>query len=357
MSNGTFNDVMFEPQYSEVLSRSTVDLSSNMGKFSLELPIISANMKDITGPKMADKMVECGGMGILHRFKKEDNLDDYGIEDFEETWKLILNQDRSVTTKEKKSKTPEPQYRFGVSIGVQESDKDRFESLYRCGARIFCVDVAHGHHVLVRNMIKGMRSVCDQNYWEEVCIIAGNIATAKAAKDLTEWGADIVKVGIGPGEVCMTRKNTGVGVPQLHALKEIRENCPDILMVADGGIKSTGDIAKALKYANAVMVGSFIAGTSETPGHVYESPDGKYYKVYGGSASGENKVKNGQSNKHVEGIVKMVDFRGKVKYRMRTIKENLQSAFSYAGANNLKEFQEKAILREISGGAKMESKL
>ena len=344
MSNGTFNDVLLEPQYSEVLSRSTVDLQSDMGKFNLRLPIISANMKDITGPKMALTMAMHGGMGILHRFVKEGENDDNGLSDFEEAKSLICSK-------------CVPNYywnRLGVSVGVQEHDRERCDALIQAGAQIICIDVAHGHHILVKNMIEWIRG----NYDEKICIIAGNVATASAACDLTEfWGADIIKVGIGPGEVCMTRRNTGSGVPQLHALKAIRDANPNIKMIADGGIKSTGDIAKALKYANACMVGSFIAGTSETPGHVYENPDGDYYKVYGGSASGEHKVKNGQSHKHVEGVIKMVEFRGKVKYRLRKIKENLQSAFSYSGASNLNEFQEKAVLREISGGAKMESKL
>lgn len=348
MSNGTFNDVMFEPQYSEVLSRSNIDLTSDMGKFKLQLPVISANMKDITGPKMVLAMATHGAIGILHRFIKEGEGDDYGVSDFQESIDLLQPE-----TFNDGFNTPKLLGHLGVSVGVQEMDKERFRRLHGCGAQIFCIDVAHGHHILVKNMIEWVRTM----YSPSICIIAGNVATAKGAKDLIEWGADIIKVGIGPGDVCMTRKNTGVGVPQLHALKEIREANPDIKMIADGGIKSTGDIAKALKYANAVMIGSFIAGTSETPGHVYENPDGKYYKVYGGSASGERKVQNGQSHKHVEGIVKMVDFRGKVKYILRKIKENLQSAFSYSGANNLAEFQQKAVLREISGGAKQESKL
>ena len=353
MSDGTFNDVMFEPQYSEVLSRSTVDLSSDMGKFKLKLPVISANMGDITGPKMSLAMYQHGAIGILHRFKKEGTDDSFGVEDYNEAYNLILDDSKGLF-----SPYPElakdPRNCIGVSIGVQADDKARFCNLWDEGARIFCIDVANGHHVLVKNMIHWIRrtfSVSDQP-----CIIAGNIATSKAAKDLTEWGADIVKVGLGSGEVCMTRKNTGVGVPQLHALKEIREKNPYIKMIADGGIKSTGDIAKALKYANAVMLGSFLAGTSETPGHVYETPEGQYYKVYGGSASGERKVQNGQNNKHVEGVVKMVPFRGKVKYILRKIKENLQSSFSFSGANNLIEFQNKSVLKEISSGAKQESK-
>lgn len=341
MSNGTFNDVLIEPQYSEVLSRSEVDLTSRMGKITLTLPVISANMKDITGPKMVLAMAEHGGLGILHRFvQDQSNPVCAAVQEYKNTIDLMEEVDMPFHNM------------VGVSVGVQESDKFRFEALYKAGARIFTVDVAHGHHILVKNMI---RWITENSY--DVCIIAGNIATVQGAKDLMEWGADIVKVGIGPGDVCMTRKNTGVGVPQLHALEEIRNALPNIKMISDGGIKSTGDIPKALKYANAVMVGSFIAGTSETPGHVYESPEGQYYKVYGGSASGERKVQNGQSFKHVEGVVKMIPFRGKVKYILRKIRENLQSAFSYSGANSLEEFQKKAILKEISGSAKQESKI
>lgn len=351
MSSITFNDVLFEPQYSEVLSRSNVDLTSDMGEFKLKIPIIASNMKDICGPKMVLAMFQHGGMGILHRFKKENMEDDFGIEDYKEAYDLILQESKSDPPYSEINK--EPQYYFGVSIGVQNYDKNRFDELYKYGARIFAIDIAHGHCSLMKNMIEWIRN----KYGEIPCLIAGNIATVQAAKDLTSWGADICKVGIGPGSVCMTRSNTGVGAPQLHALKEIREACPNVKIISDGGIKSTGDIAKALKYANAVMIGSFIAGTSETPGNVYETPEGQFYKVYGGSASGERKVQNGGTNTHVEGVVKMIPFRGHVKYILRKIKENLQSSFSYSGANNLKEFQEKAVLREISGGAKQESKL
>lgn len=157
--------------------------------------------------------------------------------------------------------------------------------------------------------------------------------------------------------VCETRKNTGVGVPQLGALDSIREACPDIKIIADGGIKSNGDIAKALKFADAVMIGSFISGTSETPGHVYEDKDGKFYKTYGGSASAENKVKNGGNNAFVEGVMTTVPFRGHVKHILRKTKGNLQSSFSYSGAWNLREFHEKAEFIFITGGGKSESKI
>ena len=347
MSAITFNDVLFEPQYSEINSRSDVDVSTNLGVLRLTLPVISSNMKDITGPEMVKAMYENGGFGILHRFEG-----DY-VQDFRESISLLVDPN---------SPTNQNIYwNVGVSVGVQEQDKDRFLDLLNEGAKVFCIDVAHGHHVKVRNMLEFINNSLDHyatsHDRSEFVIIAGNVATAQGAKDLFKWGATAIKCGIGGGSVCQTRNNTGVGVPQLQALMDIRAACPYGKIISDGGIKTTGDIAKALKYADAVMVASMIAGTTETPGHVYENPNGEFYKVFGGSASGERKVENGGKKAFVEGMVKTVPFRGKVKFILRNIRQSLQSSFSYAGANNLLEFQRKAVLKTISGGGKSESKM
>ena len=220
---------------------------------------------------------------------------------------------------------------------------------------MFCIDVAHGHHLHVKNTLEWIRS---NHVDESFCLIAGNVATSQGARDLFSWGADVVKVGIGPGSKCETRKNTGVGVPQLQALKEIRESSlPGCKIIADGGARWTGDVAKALYYADAIMVGRMVAGTIEGPGEVYEDEDGNFYKMFGGSASGENKVRHGKANKFVEGHRTRVPFRGHVKFILRRIRENLQSALSYSGAFNLNEFREKAVLKSISGSSKEESKI
>jgi IMP dehydrogenase len=340
MSNSkyTFNDVLFKPQYSEVTSRSLVNVSTDMGIFKLNIPIVSANMKDITGSKMAIAMAESGALGILHRFGS--------IETLVGNYTCAINslKDKNIPT------TP---YSVGVSIGVKEEDKELFKALYDVGARNFTIDIAHGHCLMLKNMVKFIRN----NSNEDLSLIGGNIATAEAAKDLLDWGVGILKVGIGPGGVCQTRTNTGVGVPQLSAIEEIRTAFPNSIIISDGGIKTSGCICKAMKYANAVMVGSYISGTTETPGKVYKNMDGKYYKTYGGSASGENKIGNGAENSFVEGVVKTVDFRGHVKYILQEIKEALQSSFSYSGSFCLKEFQEKSVLIQISGGGKQESKI
>ena len=350
----TFSDVMFKPRYSKIRSRSNVELESDMKGFGLRVPVISSNMRDITGPKMVLAMAEAGGLGILHRFGSVDD----SVRDYKQACKLLYEEYYMPQKISKKGVQEIIARGIGVSIGVKKIDRQRFNRLFDAGARIFCIDVAHGHHILVKEMIQWIRkNESLHKQWQKVYIIAGNVATPEGATDLIAWGANCVKVGIGPGEVCVTRKNTGAGVPQLSALQTIREACPDIIMIADGGIKSTGDIAKALKYANAVMIGNFIAGTSETPGNVYQNAEEQFYKTYGGSASGERKVSNGQEHAFVEGVIKTVPFRGHVRYILRKIRENLQSSFSYSGVDNLKDFQRYAELIEISGGGQRESKI
>lgn len=354
MAEITFSDVLIEPQYSEISTRSQVKLTTEFGKAQLELPVISANMKHVTGAKMCYNMYLSGALGILHRF----NSIDEAIEEYEEAKGYIVDYEIENNI-ENAGKNAE--YKFGVSIGVNEPDHERFEALYKAGARLFCIDVAHGHHVLMKNMLTWIRSVSSDKDKREVRIVAGNVATPIGALDLHKWGADIIKVGIGPGSVCQTRRNTGVGYPQLQALKNIREAAQEqgivLHLIADGGIKSTGDIAKAMKYANSVMLGSFLAGTSETPGDVYEDKNGDFYKVYGGSASAENKVSSGKKNTFIEGMMTTVPFKGHVKYILVRIKENVQSACSYVGAHNLNEFRQKAVLKQISGGGRTESKI
>lgn len=333
MNAYTFSDVLIAPKYSEVISRSEVDISVDLHQLKLKIPVISANMKTITGYKMAVAIIQNGGLGALHRFNSIDNA----ISEFS----LAANENRV-----RGINLP------CVSIGVHDTDKDRFGRLYKAGARTFFIDVAHGHHILVKNMLWWIKS----NILKDITLIAGNIGTGDGAYDLVDWGADVVKVGIGPGSVCQTRQRTGVGVPQLYALEDVyntRKNQGKIFgIIADGGITTVGDIAKALKYADAVMIGSMIAGTSETPGDVFRDPNGEFYKVYGGSASGENKGEN----KFVEGMTKTIRFKGKVKYILREIEDGIRSAFSYVGATNMKEYKEKCEFMFITDGAGRESK-
>jgi len=338
-SRETFADVLIEPAYSDILHRGKVDTASWIGRLRLDLPIFSANMRHITEAKMCKAMSEWGASGIIHRFMTVEQA----VSEYKLARKLCGG--KAV---------------IGVSLGVNEVDKERFAALREAGAGFFCIDVAHGHHVLVKNMLQWIRKETDCDKKKAPVLMAGNIATWEAAMDLYGWGADIVKAGIGPGSSCATRKNAGVGVPQLYAIRTIREKTEKschIPLVSDGGISDTGDIPKALKYADAVMVARLVAGTAETPGLVYENERGELYKVFGGSASGENKVATGQDNNFVEGNLKLVPFIGHVKYVLKKSKEMVQTSFSYVGARNINEFRKNAQLYRHTSGSRIESKI
>jgi len=337
----TFSDIQIEDQYSDVDSRSKdVDVSTFLGdnKFKLMLPVISANMPDITEYKMAIEMYKNGGFGILHRFMSiEENVDQL--------------------------KKAQETLCCGVSIGVKEEEKERFDRLYAAGAKTFCIDIAHGHCKQMQDMLKW---VCSRVGTQSITIMAGNIATGDSALDLVDWGANILKIGIGPGSVCRTRSNTGVGKPQFSAIKEVyealqRDGIKHVRTISDGGIQNAGDVPKALIYTDAVMIGAVLAGTTETPGNVYAEPgtnliNRTWYKMYGGSASAENKRKNGQEGRFVEGEMKKIPFKGHAKYLLREIEDGLKSSLSYSGARNLKEYKEKVKWYMISDGGKRESK-
>jgi len=325
----TFNDVLIIPQYSEIKSRKTVNLAVNVGILNLELPIISANMKTVTGPRMALEMGRRGAWSILHRF----NSIEEAVSDFIEA----------------KTQTP------GVSIGVNGDFKERFNALYNAGARYFCIDIAHGHHILMKETIEYIKTL-----YSDIYIIGGNIATPEAAKDLTLWGVNALKVGVGPGKLCQTRNNTGVGSPQLWTLEQVYNECLKFkkppMIIADGGIKTIGDIAKALKFSDMVMLGSFFSGCMETPGNVYKRTDGTRYKVYGGSASGHNKSNGDKRPEFVEGVTEEVPLGDHVKFLLKEITEGIQSSCSYVGAKNLIEYKELCKFINIGNNGKTESK-
>lgn len=297
----SFDDILLVPNYSEIKTRKEIDLKVDLGNdLILTTPIISANMQSVTGPRMAANMWWAGGMGILPRF----NAIEEAILDFN------LVQEDGATC--------------GVSLGID--DTDRYHKLYDAGARIFCIDVAHGHHKKVIDLIKYISA------GEEI-VIAGNIATASGFYDLANAGADIIKVGIGPGAACTTREVTGFGVPQLTALErcnEIREmDFPNVKIISDGGIKNSGDIVKALVFgADAVMIGKLLAGADEAPlpGH------------YFGNAS--RRVKDYRAPEGVEG---MVDKEGPVEDIIKRLSWGIKSGLSYAGVESIEELKKETI--------------
>ena len=342
----TYDDIQLVPQYSNIPSRTKINLNTLVSRrYGLINPIVASPMDTVCGLDMAFKIFLLGGVGCIHRFNsieeqskivKELYHKIYG-EGFGgpfEDWGVMLD-----TWHSEISHVP-----IMAAIGVSESDKQRAESLVESGCNILLIDVAHGHHENVRKMIEW----CKENLDDKVDIIAGNIATKEAAQDLESWGADGLRVGIGGGSLCTTRVKTGFGVPNVSCLEDVISVAKTPVM-ADGGIRSSGDISKALSLgASSVMLGSLIAGTDEAPGHILETTKG-LYKRYRGSASLETKVANGQQTRNVEGESTTIPYKGGVKFIVNGLLDGVKSALSYGGASSLKEFRPPYVVVTNSG--------
>lgn len=336
----TFDDVLLVPQYSEIKSRSEeyIDLSVKLGNLQFKHPIIPANMSSVTDFRMAKAVADGEGLAILHRFMP--------ISQQIEIVQLFL----ALT----KIDTPNYLGHVGVSVGVKEEDYENTRALYKVGARIFCVDVAHGNSKLCVEMINYIKS------FDDTLIIAGNVATADGARRLWEAGADVVKVGVGPGSLCTTRIETGNGVPQLTALMDVHETQQQLLardraarypgnlrsypFIADGGIKNAGDVVKALCFADMVMIGNLFAGCDEAPGET-RIINGRFVREYVGSST--------HKANHVEGVAAWVPTTGTYKNILLKLSEGLRSGMSYQGANSLKQLKDSpTFIRITSAGLK-----
>ena len=254
----TFDDVTLAPQYSKVLPSdvSTVTVLSNQLK--LDIPILSSAMDTVTESKMAIALAKQGGIGVIHR-----NL----------TISQQINEIKKVKSKS---------FKVGAAVGTNESELNRIKNILKLNIDLIVVDTAHGHSQKVADTILKIKKIKPK----KTTLCAGNIATAEAARFLCKLGVDVIKVGIGPGSICTTRLVAGIGVPQLSALLDVKKGLnKKVKMISDGGIKFSGDIAKALAAgADAVMVGSLLAGTSEAPGKIIKKK-GKLFKVFRGMGS------------------------------------------------------------------------
>ena len=227
------------------------------------------------------------------------------------------------------------------------------------GARFICVDIAHGHHILMKNALKNLRSLCD----DSVTIIAGNVATLEGFNDLSDWGAHAVRVGIGGGSICSTRIQTGHGMPTLQSIIECARSDRDAALIADGGIKNSGDVTKAIAAgADFVMLGSLLSGTDETPGDIMEVPEivgGRQiyckYKTYRGMASVEAQIDWRGHTSSVEGVSSVVKYKGPVSMSIDEIMRGLKSGMSYSGARTITEFQARAQFIKQTQGSQIES--
>lgn len=323
----TFDDVLLVPAYNHHESRRVVNTSvtDRLAKLTLELPVISSNMDTITESKMANFMHSKGGIGALHRFLSiEDNIKEF---------KLCHGN-------------------VFVSVGCTDSELQRAEALRDAGADFFCVDVAHAHAKYVGKTLKSLRQLLGSR-----CIMAGNVATYAGADYLASCGADIIKAGIGGGSVCSTRIKTGFGIPMLTCIQDCARS--DRSIVADGGIRTSGDIVKALAFgADFVMIGGMLAGTEPTPGAVISKEDGKQVKRYRGMASREAQEDFlGQMHewKTAEGVATEVPYRNNQDAIIADIVGGLRSGLTYAGADTISELQRKLNYVVVTQAGRLES--
>jgi IMP dehydrogenase len=318
----TFDDVQIVPQYSEVESRSEVDTRSNFTKrFIVKLPLVAAPMATVCGPEMMSALRMLGAVGCLHRFMTID-----------EQYNALLKVGITYT------------HPLVASVGATGDYQERVEASLKANANVILIDVAHGDHIHVKRTMEWLNKHPSRKYFD---VIAGNIATADAALRLEDWGADALRVGIGGGSVCETRIRTGIGVPQLRAIMDVAE-VASVSVIADGGIRNPGDVAKALAAgADTVMMGSMFAATNETPGE-YVDQWGQKYKKYQGSASSDQKAIFGKEVRHVEGTSTHLVLKGPVENEVNKIMDGVRSAMSYVGAKNLTEFRNLAKFIRIT---------
>ena len=322
--NLSFDDVLIVPRYSDILSRQEIDIGSNLGQHKFDLPIISSPMDTVTESAMAAEIGEHGGLGIIHRYN-------------------------SIDSQCKHVKRVSPVAVVGGAIGVTGDFLERAQALVAAGAEIICVDIAHGHHAMMKEALHKLRSkLCDSTH-----IMAGNVATVKGFNDLSDWGANSVRVGIGGGSICSTRVQTGHGVPTLQSILDCSRSDRTAKIIADGGIKNSGDIVKALAAgADFAMVGSILSGTTEAPGEIITRHiDGQRVtrKAYRGMASADAQMDWRGRTSSIEGVATTVPFKGPISPILGQLDNGIRSGFSYSGARSLIEFQAMArIIKQTS---------
>ena len=256
-----FDDVLLVPQYSPIKSRRDVDLRVRLVNVShtIQLPVISSPMDTVTEGRMVYAMAKAGGLGIIHRY----NTIDEQVKIASSAYDMLYEEDHN------------GYHAIAAAIGVTGDYVDRATALYDANVRVLCLDVAHGHHIIMKSALNNLRAI----FGDTVHLMAGNVATLDGFNDLADWGADSIRVGIGGGSICSTRLQTGHGMPTLQSVLECAQSDRDVMLIADGGIRTSGDIVKALAAgADFVMNGSLLAGTEETPGDVESNSPGYEYE-------------------------------------------------------------------------------
>ncbi|WP_428241398.1 IMP dehydrogenase [Gynuella sp.] len=350
-----FDDVLLVPKKTYVTSRSEVSIESMLVRgVTINTPILSANTTWCTESAMATAMAAAGGLGVIHRM--------CSISYQSEEIRKVKNN-KTVST-ENSLRDKRGRLLVAAAIGTNHDYAERSVSLVEAGADILVIDIAHGHSQQAIDVLKELKQ-----RFPDIQFIAGNVATADATRELIEAGADAIKVGIGPGSVCTTRIVTGAGVPQVTAIHECAAAARPygIPTIADGGIKTWGDIAKAIAAgADTVMLGGMLAGTTESAASLVEK-NGQKFKVSDGfSTLGMKHYREVKSNVQAdrkkpdnyasEGIEMVTPYIGDVTPLINEASAALRSAFSYSGARSLSEFHSRAEFIEITPSGYQESK-
>ena len=352
----TFDDVLLIPAESHVLPNE-VNLSTQLAKnIKLNIPLISAGMDTVTDGPMAIAMALQGGLGVVH---KNMSIQAQAGE--------VANVKSVVVPANATKAAVDDQNRLlcAAAVGVTSDTFERATALLEAGADAIVIDTAHGHSAGVLRKIKEIR-----DHFPDATLIAGNVATGEATKALFDAGVDVVKVGIGPGSICTTRVVAGVGVPQITAIYDAASVAREYgkPIIADGGIKYSGDVVKALAAGgNAVMLGSMLSGTTEAPGEVFEE-NGKRYKSYRGMGSvGAMAQAHGSSDRYFqggvneanklvpEGIEARVEYKGDVSDIVFQIDGGLRSGMGYVGAPDIPTLIDKAQFVQITNAGLRES--
>ena len=354
----TFDDVLLVPGHSETHPNS-IDLSTRLTKgIKLNIPLISAAMDTVTESRLAIAIARMGGVGVIHK-----NL---SIEDQCLEIKKVKTQETSSTSKEVEHHSSNFDQRgrllVGAALGVSPELMERAEALVSHEVDFFCLDSSHGHSLGVIQSIKDLKK-----RFPSVPLLAGNVATYEGAKALIEAGADCIKIGIGPGSICTTRIVTGAGMPQLTAIAEASRACREkqIPCIADGGIKCSGDISKAIAAgADSVMLGGLFAGTEESPGDTITF-EGRTYKSYRGmgslaamKAGSKDRYfqENAELNKLVpEGIEGQVPFKGKLEDVVIQLVGGLRAGMGLSGSSNVQDFIMRSQFVQITNAGLKES--
>lgn len=299
-----FEDVQMIPNKSIVQSRSECDTSIKFGPREFKIPVVPANMQTVMNEELAVWFAENDYFYIMHRFDEEGRI----------PFVKMMHEKGLFAS---------------ISVGIKDYEYDFVRQLAeeKIVPEYITIDVAHGHSEYVIDMIRFVKE-----YLPETFLIAGNVGTPEAVRELENAGADATKVGVGPGRVCITKLKTGFGTGgwQLAAVRACAKAATKPI-IADGGIRHNGDIAKAVRFgASMVMIGSLFAAHEESPGKSREI-DGKMYKEYFGSASEHQKGEH----KNVEGKIEMIRARGKLIDTLVEMQQDLQSAISYSGGNKL----------------------